>query len=44
MPIIRNGTDNSPSGNPIEAIKMSAYPVADVDILDANIRGVVKQG
>lgn len=44
MRIIKSGMDNSPGGNPIEAIKMSAYPAADVDILDATIKGVVARG
>jgi hypothetical protein len=33
-----------PKRQPYRGNQAFAYPVADVDILDANIRGVVKQG
>lgn len=31
-----------PSGNYLEELKISAYPAADLDILDVNIRGLTK--
>jgi len=34
----------TPKQQPYRGNQAFAYPVADLDILDANIRGVVKQG